>query len=474
MKNNNNNTLETGLTDNLLLLTDSYKIGGHWNMFPDNTEACHSYFEARTGSKWDDIVFFGLQACIKRHLLGQVVTQEKIDLASEICKVHLGNDKAFNRAGWQAILDEFGGRLPVVIRAVPEGSVIPVSNVLMTIRNLGGEKFKWIVGYLETLLTNYMWYGSTVATQSRDAKARVKKFLEANSDNTLVDFFIHDFGARSVAVPEQALLGGMAHLINFKGTDTVSALYGAVRLYNADLNSLGFSVPASEHQLMSALGREGEAKMVGDLLDKYPTGILSLVADTYNVYDFAEKICGETYREKILSRNGTLVIRPDSGDPETVMLKLASILWKKFGGTTNSKGYKVINPKVRLLWGDGINMQGVSNILGFLAVNGFAAENVACFGIGSNLLQKVNRDDASFAFKCSAQMRDGVWHDVYKDPIDGCKKSKRGVLKLVKTVTGFETRTANEPGEDFMVEVFNCGNLVKEYNFEEIRKNARI
>lgn len=458
--------------DNIIITTDSYKLGAHWNMFPERTETTYSYFEARAGGKWDFVTFFGLQVGIMRHLVGQVVTREKIERAALLAKKHFGNDNSFNRQGWEDILTDYNGKLPVVIRAVPEGLTVGTSNVLMTIHNLGGSKFRWLTGYLETVLTNYMWYGSTVATQGRYAKLSVKHFLEKTSDNFLLDFFIHDFGFRSVATPEQATLGGMAHLVNFKGTDTMIALEGACEYYDANLDNLGFSVPASEHQLMSALGREGEAKVVGDLLTKYPTGILSLVGDTYNIYDFAEKICGEQYKEQILARDGVLVIRPDSGDPEEVLLKLCNILWIKFGGTINSKGYKVINPKLKLLWGDGVDIQGVKNILGALTINGWATENIACFGIGSNLLQRVCRDDLRFAFKCSAQYRDGKWNDIFKDPIDGGKKSKKGRLKLVKTETGYETRRLEDEGEDVLVEVFNCGELVKKYSFDEIRKNA--
>ena len=151
---------------------------------------------------------------------------------------------------------------------------------------------------------------------------------------------------------------------------------------------------------------------------------------------------------------------------------MCNILWNKFGGIINSKGYKVINPKLKLLWGDGVDIQGVKNILGALTINGWATENIACFGIGSNLLQRVCRDDLRFAFKCSAQYRDGKWNDIFKDPIDGGKKSKKGRLKLVKTETGYETRRLEDEGEDVLVEVFNCGELVKKYSFDEIRKNA--
>lgn len=459
--------------DNLLLLTDSYKIGGHWNMFPNGTETVHGYLEARAGAKWNTVTFFGLQGIIKKYMTGQVVTREKIEEAAELCREHFGNDTAFNRVGWEYILNEWGGKLPLVIRAVREGSVIPISNVLVTVTNLGGEKTAWLVGYMETLLS-HVWYGSTVATLSREAKKIVKHNLEYTSDGGLLDFFIHDFACRSVTTMEQAGYGGAAHLINFKGTDTLPAMKFAKMLYGAKLGGLAYSVPASEHQIMTAEGRENEELVVGRLLEKYSKGILSLVADSYNIYNFAEKICGETFKDKILAREGVLVIRPDSGDPEEVMLKLVNILWKKFGGTINSKGFKVINPKVRLLWGDGINLHGVENVFGAFKINGWAAENIACFGIGSNLLQKVDRDLLRFAFKCSAQKRNGVWYDVFKSPIEGGKESKKGRLKLIKVNNEYKTVRLEDGGEDLLVTVFENGELKNEITFDEVRNNAKI
>ena len=247
--------------DNILLLTDSYKIGGHWNMLPPRTETVHAYFEARAGAKWDTVTFFGLQSIIKKYMTGQVVTQEKIEEAAEYCREHFGNDTAFNRAGWEHILNEWGGKLPLIIRAVREGCVIPINNVLMTVTNLGGEKTAWLVGYMETLLS-HTWYGCTVCSQSREAKKIVKHNLNYTSDGGLLDFFIHDFACRSVTCMEQAGYGGAAHLVNFKGTDTIPAMKFARMLYNAPLTGLAYSVPASEHQVMCAEGRENETLRV--------------------------------------------------------------------------------------------------------------------------------------------------------------------------------------------------------------------
>lgn len=459
--------------DNLLLLTDSYKIGGHWNMLPKDAEIVHGYFEARMGAKWAETVVFGPQGIIKKYLTGQVVTQEKIEEAAEYCRAHFGNDTAFNRAGWEHILKEWGGKLPLIIRNVREGTVVPVSNVLMTVTNLGGVKTNFVVGYLETLLS-HVWYGTTVATQSREAKKIVKHYLDLTSDGGLLDFFIHDFACRSVTCMEQAGYGGAAHLINFLGTDTLPAMKYAKMLYGASLDGLAYSVPATEHQIMTADGADGEAAIVGRLLDLYPTGILSMVGDSFNIYEFARTICGELYREKILNRDGTVVIRPDSGDPVEVMLKLVNILWEKFGGTINSKGFRVVNPKVRLLWGDGINLIGVKAVFESFMTNGWAAENIACFGIGSNLLQKVNRDDLRCAFKCSAMFRDGAWQDVFKSPVEGGKESKKGRLKLIKDSDGYKTVRFEDEGEDLLVETFNHGELKNEITFPEVRENAKL
>lgn len=459
--------------DNIILLTDSYKLGGHWNMLPEGTETVEAYFESRKGAKWDTAVFFGAQGIIKKYLTGQVVTREKIEEAAEYAREHFGNDTAFNRAGWEHILNEWGGKLPLVIDTVREGTVVPVSNILMRVHNLGGEKTAWLTTYMETLLS-HVWYGCTVATQSREIKKIVRHYLKVTSDNGLLDFAIHDFACRSVTCMEQAGYGGAAHLVNFLGTDTDPAMKFIHMLYGAPIKGIAYSVPASEHCIMTSLGKEREAELVGYLLKKYTNGVLSLVGDSYNIYRFADEIVGQTFKEQVLARDGVLVIRPDSGDPEDVMLKLVNILWNRFGGTKNSKGYNVLNPKVRLLWGDGINIEGVRRVLGAFLVNGWAAENIACFGIGSNLLQIVNRDDLRFAFKCCAQERNGVWYDIYKSPIEGGKVSKKGRLKLIEENGVKRTVRIEEPGDDLLVNVFYAGELRNEITFAEVRNNAKL
>jgi nicotinamide phosphoribosyltransferase len=294
---------------------------------------------------------------------------------------------------------------------------------------------------------------------------------------------MHDFGFRGVSSHESAGIGGMAHLVNFKGTDTVPAMEFAMAFYNAPIDGLAYSVAATEHSIMTACGKDGEVEVVNQLLNEYPTGILSVVSDSYDIYNFVDNVLGKTFKDRILKREGIFVVRPDSvtpdhPTPEDEMVWLAENLFKNFGGTINTKGYKVINPKIRLLWGDGIEIEGIEKILDKLDVAGFAAENVACFGMGGGLLQKINRDTMRFAFKSSAQKRGSQWFDVFKNPKDESKASKKGKLKLVRVEgahgKAFTTVKESDEGVDALVTVFENGNLVKEYTFEEVRNNAEL
>jgi nicotinamide phosphoribosyltransferase len=464
------------MNKNICLTTDSYKLN-HWNQYPDGTEKVYSYFECRKGAKFAETPFFGLQYIIKNHLEGVVVTREKIENAAKLCKAHFGSEKYFNREGWEYILNSYGGKLPVVIKAVEEGTVVPINNVLMTIENTDNKCF-WLTNFLETILSQ-VWYSTTVAALSREVKVNIKEYFDLTSDGGLLNFGLHDFGFRGASSWESAGIGGAAHLINFLGTDTVVAMEVAVNYYNADLNGLAFSVAATEHSVMTALGKNGEEQVVENLLNEYPTGILSVVSDSYDIYNFVSNIVGTKFKDRILDRDGVFVVRPDSitpthPTPEEEMVWIMENLWANIGGTINSKGYKVINPKVRVLWGDGIDIDGIKKILYAVTKAGFATENIACFGMGGGLLQKVNRDTQRCAFKCSAQYRDGQWYDIQKNPKDVSKASKKGKLKLIKVDGEFETVGENDPGEDYLKVVFYDGVLLNEVDFATIRKNAAL
>ena len=460
-------------TFNICTASDSYKFQ-HWNMYPTGTEKVYSYFESRTGAKYDNTVFFGLQYLLKQNFLGQVVTEEKILQAKDRIEKHLGPG-SFNEAGWRYILEKYDGKLPVKISAVQEGTPVPVNNVLMTVENTD-PKCYWLTNYLETVLT-HVWSSSTVATASREMKKVMKQYLDWTSENPdAINFMLHDFGFRGVSSFESAAIEGAGHLVNFMGTDTFAGIECAMDYYNTDV--CAYSVPATEHSIMTAQGRDGEADLLGDLLDKYPTGILSVVIDSYNYRDFID-MAADRYKDKILARDGKVVFRPDSGNPREVSMDVCVRLATRFGSTQNKKvgGFGVLNPKVGLLWGDGVGPEGIKSILHTMFENGWSAENIV-FGMGGGLLQKINRDTQRFAFKSSYQERNGVGYDIYKDPIDGSKKSKRGRLMLMENNIGFKTMRegTNSPsdGENRLETVFLNGDLVRDMSFDEVRANAAV
>lgn len=462
--------------DNIILATDSYKLN-HWQQYPKNTQAVYSYFESRDGAEFPYTVFFGLQYLIKKYLEGVRVTQADLEEAAELAEAHFGNATYFNRAGWQHIIDAHGGRLPLRIMAVPEGSVIPTGNVLMTVESTD-EKCFWLTNAVESLLT-HVWYSSNVATLSRVAKEDLADALDRTADSRAgLEFMLHDFGYRGATSHESAAIGGAGHLLNFLGTDTVPAMQVARKFYGAPLDGLAYSVAATEHSIMTALGPDGEIGILDELLNDYPAGILSVVSDSYNIYDFVGEVVKRA--DRIKARDGVFVVRPDSVDktgphptPALLTAALVERLWDGFGGTVNGKGFKVLDPHVRVLWGDGIDREGIVEILALLAHDGFSSENMV-FGMGGGLLQKHNRDTQRFAFKSSAQRRDGMWHDVFKRPVDLSKASKRGRLALIEFEGHLQTLSDPYHKDNLLVPVFENGELLNELTFAEIRANAEL
>jgi len=465
-------------TANLLLRTDSYKVT-HWRQYPPKTEFVYSYFESR-GGKFHDVVFFGLQYYLKRYLEGSVVTQEDIEEADAFFRAHFGDGEGrlFNRAGWQYIVREHGGRLPVVIRAVPEGTLVPCDSVLMTIENTDPH-CHWLTNYLETLLVQ-VWYGCSVATQSRAMKSLLLKYLHQTGDPGLIDFKLHDFGFRGVSSVETAGIGGAAHLVSFRGTDTLEGLVVARDYYAEPM--AGFSIPAAEHSTITSWGRQHEIDAMRNMLEQFPSGLVAVVSDSFNIFDACAEIWGKALKPLVLHRDGTLVIRPDSGDPPSVLAagqpNVFSILCDRFGYTVNDKGYKVLDPHVRVIQGDGIDMEMLDRILYAMKSAGFSADNIA-FGSGGALLQKLNRDTLKFAFKCAAATVDGEDRPVFKSPVtDKDKQSKSGRMKLVRQESAhadtYTTVPASDPRDDQLVEVFRDGRIVREWTFAEIRQRAQI
>jgi nicotinamide phosphoribosyltransferase len=453
--------------NNVCWLTDSYKVS-HYKQYPPGVRRVYSYFESREGSRFPRTIFFGLQYLLKQYLVGEVVTRERIDRAERLFDAHFGR-KVFPRSHWERIVDQHGGRLPLEIRAVPEGTMVDSANVLMTIENTCDDAF-WLTNYLETLLVQ-VWYPSTVATQSFEMKRVIAGYLERTGDPALIDFKLHDFGFRGVTCPEQAAIGGAAHLVNFLGTDTVAGLVLASTFY--DEPCAGLSIPAAEHSTITSWGREGEVDACRNMLVQFPEGLVACVSDSYDVFRCCEEIWGGVLRDQVLARDGVLVVRPDSGDPPTVVVQVLEILGARFGTVTNTKGFRLLNPKVRVIQGDGIDFPMLDRILSRMAEAGWSADNIA-FGSGGGLLQKLNRDTQKFAFKCSSVTIGESERDVFKQPVtDAGKRSKAGRLKLVNDGGTWSTVRAEDPRPDALRTVFRNGNLVVDQTFAEIRARVR-
>lgn len=464
--------------ENILLLTDSYKVSHHVQ-YPKGTTTIYSYFESR-GGRHREVCFFGLQYFIKRYLTGAIVTQAKIDEASEMYTKHFGTGtNVFNKEGWEYILKEHGGKLPVIIKSVPEGTVLPYKNCCMTVENTDPKCF-WLVNFLETLLVQ-VWYPMTVATNSREQKKILLKYLEETGDSSLVGFKLHDFGFRGVSSVETAGLGAAGHLTQFLGSDTIAGLCVVRDFYGLDTAKdgvAGFSIPASEHSTMTSWGRANEIKAMENMLDSYPKGLVACVSDSYNVISAAKEKYGKVLKAKILGRDGTLVVRPDSGPAALVDLQLLNNLGEAFGYTTNSKGYKVLPPQIRVIQGDGIDYSTLAMICEILKENKWSIDNIA-FGSGGGLLQKMNRDTQKVAFKCSFAVINGEEVMVYKKPIHSpFKMSKQGrmTVNFDEKSGEYVTKLGADRDEktNILETVFENGELKKDYSWESIKKAAAI
>jgi len=544
-------------SDNLIIMTDSYKMTHHVAL-PDKLEESYAYLEARGGEMPYSVLAL-LQYYIKRYLAGIRITPEKIEEARRKNIAHFGFD-CFNADMWYYICEKYGGKLPLEIKAVPEGTPVAIKNVLMTIRNTDTEPDKCaaLVNITETLLLK-LWASNTVATYARLVRTLIKKYHKLTSDvpEFIIDFMHHDFGYRGVSSEETArILGTAALSTGFVGTDTMGALVLAEDYYNEPM--AGFSVIATEHSVVCSYGpREKEPVAYSTIIEKVkklcadvkPVSgviILSLVSDTYNIYNVCKRILPALKAEFIGWTNNhgipiKIVVRPDSGDPATVlfgfkmnlknsrnisavdlinaaanstisnfsefeiksiemcdrisvdmkinMIEAAElvdkgifqILFEEFGYTVNSKGYKVINPQIGVLQGDGVNYKMMQSMYKIMIRQKLDIMNLV-FGSGGKYLQTHDRDEQGYATKVIHVIINGEGICVQKNPItDASKKSKKGYLKLVRTGPtwkDFVTLQSGDPGfdeaEDYLVVVFLNGELMVEYDLADLRKNCDV
>lgn len=459
------------MENNIIYSTDSYKAS-HWLQYPPNTTSMFSYVESR-GGVFDKTTFFGLQYYLRKYLsLG--VSHEQVVRAKHFFHAH---GLPFNEEGWTYIATTLKGKIPVRIRAVPEGAVVPNSNALVTVESTDPKVF-WIVSWLETAILRAVWYPTTVCTLSWHMKQIIKKYMDdtACCPTTDIMFKLHDFGSRGVSSSESAAIGGAAHLVNFMGSDNVEGILLANDYYLCAM--AGFSIPAMEHSSVTSWGEKNEVDSYRNMLKHFgkPGALVACVSDSYNIYNACEHLWGEQLKAELLKSGAIVVIRPDSGEPSEVVIKVMAILDSKFGHTVNSKGYRVLN-NVRVIQGDGINVQYIPILLEAVKKAGYSIENLA-MGMGGGLLQQINRDTQKFAYKCSSVTVDGKDRDVFKNPVtDTGKSSKKGRLTLHRDNGVYKTcQLGSKPvlgyESDALETVFENGKILKEYTLEQVRANA--
>lgn len=460
-----------------ILKTDSYKAS-HYLQYPPGTQYISSYLESR-GGPFNEVVFFGLAPFLDQ--LRKPVTMQDVDEAKELFTAH---GLPFNYGGWCDIVHRYGGDLPLEIQALKEGTVVSPGVPMVQLRNTD-PLHPWVTAYVETMLVRSIWYPTTVATISREAKKVIYHFLKETADDpdAEINFKLHDFGARGVSSSESAMLGGMAHLVNFMGTDTVEALVGARRYYREPM--AGFSIPASQHDTITIWGEDHEMSAHANMLDTFMSkpGMVASVSDSYNIYRCCEAIWCGGLKDKVQrygERGGVVVVRPDSGDPVNTTFGVITRLADGFGTVTNSKGYKVLPPYVRMIQGDGVNLDSIARILANFMSNGFSASNIA-FGMGGALLQQCNRDTLRFAQKTNEAVVDGKVRDVYKNPAhDPGKRSKAGRQAVIYNLLEDKYEAVREdthklgmPPNELEI-VYKNGRTFRDESLADIRKRARI
>ena len=491
-------------------LADSYKYA-HASQYP-SMDSMFDYMSSR-GGFYPGTIVAGGQVYTKGYF-ATPIEQWEVDEAYADAQAH---GVPFDIEGWDYIVQTLSGKIPVRIRSIEEGKLIPVNMVLMNFESTD-KKVPWTAGWMETV---YMktWYPTTVATKSYYVKQMISKIvLQQHTHNfgdnpkangklqyekydkndgvdyysqltddqkMVVNFMYHNFGDRGSTSVESAAIGGFAHSTQFWGTDNFNSLRYVRYIYN-NPNITSWSVFATEHSTTTA-NADGSMKkeiaFVERMLIKNPDRpIMSFVGDSYDIYNFTEKVtCKYSWiRDTIESRkHQKFIIRPDSGEPLEVISRMLDIMAKnEINFTMNQKLIQFID--FGILWGDGIMPETIEDILIMVVGKGFAAENMV-FGSGGDIMQNVNRDTQRFAIKCSSITRpNGEKQDVFKNPItDPSKASKKGrittyvrpdgtyyVARIGEQVTRFDV--------DALVTVFEDGIVVREFTMEEIRENSQI
>ena len=458
----------------LICRSDSYKFG-HADAYAPGITGISAYASARVSPK-EEIVPFGMQLLLKKYLT-QRITSEHIDQAEQFSLKHFGR-VIFARQDWQRVVDVYDGRLPLIIRAVPEGTPVRGGDPLYTVTCVDPHLY-WMATYFETIIQRGIWYPTTIATMDRRIKREILHYYNiSGADEGMLGFALHDFGARGSTSGEQAEIGGAAHTVNFMGSDNVEGILTANHYYDCDMAA--FSVPATEHSVQCSFGggtEDAKAYIRSVLATAVPGSVVSIVIDGYDVYREAGLLCTE-FKDAIVKSQAKVVFRPDSGDMMEVVPRILRMQELAFGVTLTDKGYKRIN-NVGIIQGDGVDHLSIVSLLGKLVSVLKYSADVIVFGSGGALLQKVNRDTLKFAQKASAVLKDGVWCGIAKDPItDPGKKSLEGIMTLAKSVATGELMVArlDQPlcaeFEDVHQLVYHTGRLYNQMSMSDIRRNC--
>jgi len=480
---------------NPALICDFYKIS-HREQSPNKTEKIYSTWTARKNahhSSVDYVVAFGFQGFIVEYLMHyfneNFFFRDKTDIVEEykrLIKYTLGvenPDATHIEDLWDL------GYLPIEIRAIQEGTKVPIRVPMMSIENTD-PRFFWLTNYLETLISNELWLPMTSATIAYEYRLLLNYWArKTGSDKELVQFQAHDFSMRGLSSLESSIHSGAAHLTSFTGTDVIPAVMYLEEYYGADIEKelVGCSIPATEHSVMCAGGMEDEYDTYKRLITEvYPSGMISIVSDTWDLWNTITNIL-PSLKDEIMARDGKVVIRPDSGDPVDIICgKLRNpnstarfndeytpedkgviqLLWDIFGGTINEKGYKVLDPHIGAIYGDAITLQRAETILTKLEQMGFCSSNIV-FGVGSYTYQYNTRDTFGFAMKSTFAVVDGKGHQLYKDPVtdNGVKKSQKGKVVVNEDLT-FTDNTFDDTGTILEV-IFKNG---EEYNLQTLQE----
>lgn len=481
---------------NPMLLIDFYKAV-HAEMLPKNITKSVSYFTPRMSrvKRWDKVVMFGLQGFIKTYMI-DYFNEEFFDKPFEeiiyeykrIMDASLGKD-AYKIDKIESLHKL--GYLPIEIVALPEGTIVPMHVPMFGITNTHKD-FAWLPQSLESLISAEMWHPMLAATVGMTYRGIVNHYYDLTcEDNIPRSKALGAFDFRGEECLESAVKAGAGWCLSFLNTATVPTIPYLEKNYFCDCTkeSVAYGSPSTEHSVMcSNYAVDGdEITLLRRLLTEiYPNTSFSAVLDSYDYWNIIDNILPQLKTE-IMNHNGCMLMRGDSGDCVEVVTKTVFKLWEEFGGTVNSKGYKVLDPHVKAIYGDSITVQRCEEIYRILMKNGFACSNVA-LGVGSfsfqcieedGVLKPFTRDTFSSCIKATYCEINGKPFPIFKNPKDGgFKKSQKGCCRVYTRCDGsiyyedeltWEQAIKSGKHGNMLIPVFKDGELLKEQSLKEIR-----